>query len=336
MEFDPESQTLKCPSCGASQEIENIEENIREHSVTQEARQTIRAQEKTSHTMVCQGCGAKVEVDALSTAVECPYCGSKYVLADKQEDALVPDGVIPFQFDKEMAGQKFTSWVRGRFWAPGELKHLYQRDRLQGIYLPYWTFDAQAEADYQARGGQVHHESYQDSNGKTRTRTYVTWHPVSGHISYRFDDLLVPASNRLDTELLEGMDSFNTEELASYAPEYLSGYGAECFSVSLDSAYHQAIQEMRDRLTAMAESEVLSYYDRVEGTRIYPVFSGSTYKHVLVPVYATAYQYRDELYHVLINGQTGMIKGEYPKSVFKIALCVLLIILLLALFFYFF
>ena len=35
MEFDPESQTLKCPSCGASQEIENIEENIREHSVTQ-------------------------------------------------------------------------------------------------------------------------------------------------------------------------------------------------------------------------------------------------------------------------------------------------------------
>ena len=95
MEFDPESQTLKCPSCGASQEIENIEENIREHSVTQEARQTIRAQEKTSHTMVCQGCGAKVEVDALSTAVECPYCGSKYVLADKQEDALVPDGVIP-------------------------------------------------------------------------------------------------------------------------------------------------------------------------------------------------------------------------------------------------
>ena len=101
---------------------------------------------KLTKLATCAGCGAKVEVDALSTAVECPYCGSKYVLADKQEDALVPDGVIPFQFDKEMAGRKFTSWVRGRFWAPGELKHVYQRDRLQGIYLPYWTFDAQAEA----------------------------------------------------------------------------------------------------------------------------------------------------------------------------------------------
>ena len=132
------------------------------------------------------------------------------------------------------------------------------------------------------------------------------------------------------------MDSFNIQELASYAPEYLSGYGAECFSVSLDDACRQGVAEMREHLTRLAESEVLSRYDQVEGTMIYPVFSRQTYKHVLVPIYATAYQYRDKLYHVLINGQTGMIKGEYPKSVFKIALCVLLIIVLLALFFYFF
>ena len=306
MEFDPESGTLKCPSCGDSVEIENIEENIKEHRMTREALGTIRAEEKTSHTMVCQGCGAKVEVDATSTAAECPYCGSKYVLSEKQEDALIPDGVIPFQFH---------SWVKGRFWAPGELKNLYQRDRLQGIYLPYWTFDARTETDYRARGGRVHHETYRDSDGKTRTRTYVTWHDVSGHLSYQFDDLLIPASDKLDLGLLDG---------------------AECFCISLDSAHGQAIQEMKNRLTQMADGEVLSRYDQVDGMRIYPVFSGETYKHVLVPVYATAYQYRDKVYHVLINGQTGMIKGEYPKSIFKIALCVLLVILFLLLFFYFF
>ena len=336
MEFDPESGTLKCPSCGDSVEIENIEENIKEHRMTREALGTIRAEEKTSHTMVCQGCGAKVEVDATSTAAECPYCGSKYVLSEKQEDALIPDGVIPFRFDRETAGHTFHSWVKGRFWAPGELKNLYQRDRLQGIYLPYWTFDARTETDYRARGGRVHHETYRDSDGKTRTRTYVTWHDVSGHLSYQFDDLLIPASDKLDLGLLDGMDHFNTEELASYSPEYLSGYGAECFCISLDSAHGQAIQEMKNRLTQMADGEVLSRYDQVDGMRIYPVFSGETYKHVLVPVYATAYQYRDKVYHVLINGQTGMIKGEYPKSIFKIALCVLLVILFLLLFFYFF
>ena len=94
MEFDPESGTLKCPSCGDSVEIENIEENIKEHRMTREALGTIRAEEKTSHTMVCQGCGAKVEVDATSTAAECPYCGSKYVLSEKQEDALIPDEIL--------------------------------------------------------------------------------------------------------------------------------------------------------------------------------------------------------------------------------------------------
>ncbi len=336
MEFDPESQTLKCPSCGVSQAISPQSGPIREHALTADARRTLRAEEKSSHTMECEGCGARIEVDASSTAAECPYCGSKYVLASKQEDAMIPDGIVPFQFDQKIAGQKFRRWVQGRFWAPEKLKRLYQSGRLQGIYLPYWTFDARSEAPYTARGGIDHHETYRDGSGKTRTRVYTVWRPVSGQIHHFFNDLLVSASRSLDPCLLDSMDAFDTSSLASYSPQYLSGYSAECFSVSLEEAGRTARGEMTERLRRMAEEEVLSRYDHVDSMRLSPVFSEETFKYILVPVYSTAYQYGDRIYHVLINGQTGRISGEYPKSMVKIGLCILIAVLAVILVFYFF
>ena len=40
-------------------------------------------------------------------------------------------------------------------------------------------------------------------------------------------------------------------------------------------------------------------------------------------------------YHVLINGQSGVIVGEYPKSAFKIAAIVVAILVIIALIWYF-
>lgn len=90
MEFDVGTQSLKCPNCDTVVPILNEQERIVEHSLTRHAMQTIRAEEKTTQTMECKGCGAKIEVDPTSTSVECPYCGSSYVLAEKQEDAIIP------------------------------------------------------------------------------------------------------------------------------------------------------------------------------------------------------------------------------------------------------
>ena len=156
MEFDVGTQSLKCPHCDTVIPIRNDASRIVEHSLTRHAMQTIRAEEKSTHTMECKGCGAKIEVDATCTATECPYCGSSYVLAGKQEDAIIPDGVLPFQVDKNRVGELFRKWMKGRWLAPGELKNLYQQERLQGIYLPYWTFDARAIAWYTALGGRPH------------------------------------------------------------------------------------------------------------------------------------------------------------------------------------
>ena len=43
----------------------------------------------------------------------------------------------------------------------------------------------------------------------------------------------------------------------------------------------------------------------------------------MLPVYATAYTYKGKKYHVLINGQSGRVEGDYPKSPAKIIAIIL-------------
>lgn len=331
MEFDVKTQTLKCPNCEAQINIVNDKDKIVEHNFTKKAAKTITVAEKKSSTMQCKGCGAKVEVLGDCTATECSYCGAKYVLAEKQEEAIIPDGVIPFKVDKNHVKGTFTKWINKRWLAPGKLKQLYESDKIQGVYIPYWTFDADVVCDYSAEGGKNRKVKVKQSDGSTVTKTETDWYNTHGRVKEFFDDVLVKGSKNMKASLLKGIEPYDTKkELSSYSPEYLSGYGAECYSVSLEDAHSEANGIMESKLRDMARNDVLKHYDEVRNVRIAPDYKEETYKHILIPLYATAYTYNNKNYTVLINGQTGKIKGDYPKSPVKIAIIIAVIIALIA------
>lgn len=330
MEFDIASQKLKCPNCGNSQKIKNDKSKIVEHEYSKKAASKLNVQEKTTQTMECKGCGAKVDIAPDCTATECPYCGSKYVLADKQVESITPDGVVTFKVDKHKAGDIFTKWIRKKWFAPGDLKNLYERDKLQGVYLPYWTFDADTVCEYHAEGGKHRKVEEKDSDGNKVTKTVTDWYPVHGKVKKNFDDVLVKASKNLKASLLESIEPYNTKELVSYEPTYLSGYGAECYTVSLDDAHGEARGKMEDELRSLSRSDILRKYDEERNLSVDIDYDDETYKHILIPVYATAYNYKGNTYPVLINGQSGRISGCYPKSKAKIAILIAVIIAAIA------
>lgn len=323
MEYDIESKQMKCPNCGNCVPIFNDEDSIVEHRLTMDAKRAIKPSEKTSCTMECSGCGAAIEIGKDDTTSECPYCGSSYVLAQKQLDAIIPDGIVPFNIDKIRAKEIFYNWVKKRWLAPGKLKNLYQEDKIQGLYLPYWTFDADSDADYTAMGGKNRTEHYKDKDGNTHTKTVTDWYHTHGHVHHQFDDLLIKAIQNENSAFLESIEPFDMGRLVSYSPQYLSGQLSQCFNVDLESAHYSAREDMAQQLRSCAREQVLRRYDTVRDIRIHPVYRNESYKHVLVPVYSTCYHYEGKLYQVAINGQTGEIHGAYPKSPVKIALLVL-------------
>ena len=54
---------------------------------------------------------------------------------------------------------------------------------------------------------------------------------------------------------------------------------------------------------------------------------GQTFKHILVPVWLLTYNFGASVFHLVVNGYTGRMAGEYPKSAWKIALLVLIAII---------
>jgi hypothetical protein len=197
------------------------------------------------------------------------------------------------------------------------------------MYIPYWTFDAQAECPWRAEAGYYYYvtESYTDNQGKRQTRQVrkVRWEPASGHVSHFFDDQPIPGSRGIDAGLLRGVEPFPTKELVPYDTAFLSGFVVEHYQVVLLDAAKQGRERMNEALRGLCSAQVPG--DTQRNLEIVPTYSGETFKHILVPLWLLTYTYGKRVFQVVANGYTGTIAGKYPKSPWKIAAAAVAVIL---------
>ena len=210
-----------------------------------------------------------------------------------------------------------TGWL-----APNPLKRAALTDTLQGVYLPFWTFDAQAHCSWSAEAGYYYYETEtytENGEEKTRQVRHTRWEPVSGLVEHFFDDELVSASKGVPEELMGKIEPFPTvESLVPYDGGFLAGWTVEQYQVDLATAADEAEATMQKELWSRCEGKVPG--DTSRGLQIEPLYTGQTFKHVLLPVWVLSYRYGKEAYQVLINGYTGQIAGKYPVSALKVAL----------------
>jgi len=65
--------------------------------------------------------------------------------------------------------------------------------------------------------------------------------------------------------------------------------------------------------------------DTFRNLNVHADYSKQTFKHILAPVWLLTYTYGAKGFQCAMNGVTGAIAGEYPKSPWKIALLVIVI-----------
>jgi hypothetical protein len=232
--------------------------------------------------------------------------------------------------------EQIRRWYASKWFAPSALKVRALIDTVHGLYIPYWTFDAQVHCPWWAEAGHYYYttETYTDNQRRRQTRQvrHVRWEPASGVIDHVFDDEPVPATHGVDLSLLRGVEPFPTADLVPYDTAYLSGFVVEHYRVVLIDAAKQSQDEMRRQVERMCAAAVPG--DTHRNLRIAPEFSGQTFKHILVPVWLLAYTYGTRRYQVVVNGYTGRIAGQYPKSVWKILFVTLVILVIVLLVLY--
>ena len=108
--FSPSNQSLKCSKCGS---IFEIEKNVQVNKHDLNKKQDDNSQEykdyvKQNKIFKCSNCGSDVVLNIYEISKTCPYCGTSLVIQKNELPGLVPDGVLPFLFEKEEASNKFS------------------------------------------------------------------------------------------------------------------------------------------------------------------------------------------------------------------------------------
>ena len=256
----------------------------------------------------------------------CDFCGSSALVPYEEiKEAFSPESLLPMKVSESQVRDDIRRWYGSRWFAPNKLKRAALTDTVKGLYIPYWTFDAQVHADWTAESGYYYYETetYRDADGKQQTRQVrkVRWQPSSGAVDHFFDDELVAASRGVQPDLLRKVEPFPTEQLTPYKAGYLSGWVVERYQIDLLGAARQARAAMDRKMISLCAQQVPG--DTHRNLNVNSDYSGQTFKHVLVPVWLLTYNYGTRAFQVVINGFTGAMAGRYPKSWVKILLAVL-------------
>lgn len=329
LRFEPGSDSLYCNHCG--------NEEIIEHSTNVHNQAMIELDFRSAlndglsdfdmadiQTSTCTNCGAHNEFDLNTHAAECPFCATPIVTSTGIERQIKPRGLLPFYLSEKTARSKMTQWLGTLWFAPSGLKDYAKKGRkMQGVYVPYWTYDTETKTDYTGQRGTTYYVYRSVSvivNGQRQTRIQqvakIRWRYVHGHVARFFDDILVLGSKSLPKKYTDGLAPWDLSSMKPYRPEYLAGFRAEAYTVSLEDGYSEA----NDYISRMIERDVrfdiggdhqrISNLDTKIGTL--------TFKHILLPVWLAAYKYRGKTYRFVVNGRNGTVQGERPYSKWKI------------------
>ena len=328
--YDPGQSRLICDHCGDVQPIETggpWQGGIRELDFAAALRNQLPTQEmEETRTTTCTSCGAQVELGQDTHATECPFCASPVVTDTGTHRHIKPRALLPFALDEAAARKAMSDWL-GRLWfAPNGLKDYARKGRrMQGIYVPYWTFDADTRSAYRGERGTVYYETQtvmRDGKRQSVQVAKVRWHAVSGRVARAFDDVLVLASTSLPKRFTDALEPWDLSALEPYAPEYLAGFRAEGYSVDLDEGFAEARAKMDAVIARDVRFDIGGDRQRVHD--IDTSVSDVTFKHILLPVWLAAYRFRGRTYRFVVNARTGRVQGERPWSAWKIAIAIVL------------
>jgi DNA-directed RNA polymerase subunit RPC12/RpoP len=343
LSYAPGTESLVCDHCGHENIIEHETETIHELDFRAYLGQLASGAETTEVTTVrCDSCGVQIDRPPGLDAFACPYCGSNIVATGTTDRIIRPRALLPFRIVEHAAFEAFGAWIRSRWFAPSDLKRYARTDhRLSGVYVPYWTYDCRTTANYIGQRGEYYWttETYTTmENGRHVTRTRrvrrVRWYPASGTVNNAFDDILVLASRSLPKVYADKLEPWDLQSLTPYRDEYLAGFRAEKYQVPLDRGFEEAQQRMEPVIRATVCRDIGGDVQRITSLRV--KHDDITFKHVLLPIWISAYRFRERVFRILVNARTGEVQGERPWSFWKIffavaaALLVVAVIVLIA------
>ena len=325
MEFDSNSQKMKCPYCDTEMSIEEFQQtqqgkpdgkgnessgNASDDVNWQSASDGQWGEGETNGMRVyaCESCGGEIVADENTGATSCPFCGNRVVMKGQFSGDLKPDYIIPFKLDKKAAKEAYHKHLTGKKFLPKIFKQENHIDEIKGVYVPFWLFDADTKADitYNAERVQI----WESGDTEFTEREY---YHVKRSGGIRFEHIPADGSRKMDDDLMESIEPYNFADAVPFQPAYLAGYVADRYDVNVEERLVRA----KDRIIKSAEE---AFENTVKGyNSVTPVESNvniynARYLYAMYPVWILNTTWKGEKYIFAMNGQTGKMVGDLPAD----------------------
>lgn len=317
IEFDSGTQKMKCPYCDSEFDVAAIAEH--DEAVknkddveliweTTPGSQWQAGEQENLRVYSCKSCGGEIVGDAQTAATTCPYCDSPVIMKGQLSGNLRPDFVIPFKLDKEQAKAGLAKHLKGKLLLPKVFKDENHIDEIKGVYVPFWLFDADVDADIRYKATRVH--TWSDSR-YIYTRT--SFYSIARAGQVVFEKVPVDGSKEMQDEMMESIEPFNFNEAVDFDTAYLSGYLADRYDITANQSIERANQRVK-KSTENAFASTVNGYSTVIPEHSNIKTANGKAKYALYPVWILNTSWNGNKYTFAMNGQTGKFAGDLPMD----------------------
>ena len=315
--FDSATQKMKCPYCDSEFEMEALKaydnelNNQQEDNMqwdTQAGSQWGEGETTGLGTYSCKSCGGEIVGDETTAATSCPYCGNPVVFMGQFSGDLKPDYVIPFKLDKKAAKESLLKHYKGKILLPKAFKDQNHIDEIKGVYVPFWLFEADANAHIRYKATRV--RRWSDSSYRYTETSYFAV-VRGGNIG--FERVPVDGSSKMPDDLMESIEPYNFNEATDFQTAYLAGYLADKYDVDAN----ESIDRANTRIKRSVEESFLKTvkgFDTVVPENTFVNLSNGQAKYALYPVWLLNTSWQGKNYLFAMNGQTGKFVGDLPMD----------------------
>ncbi len=313
--FDSSIQKMKCPYCDTEFEMETLlalDEELRNElpdNLEWDSKAGKEWAEGETDGMVvygCKSCGGEIVGDENTAATACPFCDNPVVIMGQFKGDLKPDYVIPFKLEKKMARESFFKHLKGKRLLPKVFKDENHIDEVKGLYVPFWLFDADADASLRYRGTKV--MAWSDKN---YNYTKTSFYSIIREGDIGFQKVPVDGSSKMDDALMESIEPFSFSEAVDFQTAYLAGYLADKYDVTETESIERANQRIK-RSTEDAFRATVRGFATVTPEHSSIQLKNGQAKYALYPVWVLNTTWKGKKYTFAMNGQTGKFVGNLP------------------------
>lgn len=313
--YDSAAGKMKCPYCDTEFELETLksyDESLKNDKsddmnwISDDEKERFDGDGDGMCVYVCQSCGGEIIAEETTAAASCPFCGNPTIFKSQLSGELKPDYIIPFKLDKKAAKEALKKHLTGKKLLPKLFKSENHIDEIKGVYVPFWLFDTDADAEARYHATRTRFWSDKDYD-YTETSHYSVLR--SGSMS--FDHIPVDGSKKMPDDLMESLEPFDFSEAVDFSMAYLSGYLADKYDVSSDECNERANERVKRSSDLVLQSTVQGY-DSVVPENVSVQFSGGRKHYALYPVWILNTTWNGEKYTFAMNGQTGKFVGNLP------------------------